>query len=56
MIHFLMLLSQAMNVLIMLVVMNQIIQIVSGIAKGGPGRAQALPNACCALPPRLQKD
>ena len=28
----------------------------SGVAKGGPGRAQALPNACCALPPRLQKD
>ena len=23
----------------------------SGVAKGGPGRAQALPNACCALPP-----
>ena len=28
----------------------------SGVAKDGPGRAQALPNACCALPPRLQKD
>ena len=27
---------------------------ISGVAKGGPGRAQALPNACCALPPRLQ--
>ena len=26
----------------------------SGIAKDGPDRAQALPNACCALPPRLQ--
>jgi len=23
---------------------------VSGIAKGGPGRAQAHPNVCCALP------
>ena len=28
----------------------------SGVAKGGPGRAQALPNASCALLPRLQKD
>ena len=28
----------------------------SGVAKSTPGRAQALPNACCALPPRLQKD
>ena len=27
----------------------------SGIAKGMPGRAQALLNACCALPPSLQK-
>ena len=27
----------------------------SGIAKGMPGRAQALPNACCALLPSLQK-
>ena len=27
----------------------------SGIEKGGPGSVQALPNACCALPPRLQK-
>ena len=26
----------------------------SGIAKGMPGRAQALPNSCCALPPGLQ--
>ena len=23
----------------------------SGVAKSMPGRAQALPNACCALPP-----
>ena len=23
-----------------------------GVAKGMPGKAQALPNACCALPPR----
>ena len=28
----------------------------SGVAKGMPGRAQALPNTCCALPPNLQKD
>ena len=28
----------------------------SDVAKGGAGRAQAFPNACCALPPRLQKD
>ena len=28
----------------------------SGIAKHTPGRAQALPNACCTLPPSLQKD
>ena len=28
----------------------------SGIAKGRSGRAQALPNAYCALPPSLQKD
>ena len=27
----------------------------SGIAKDTPGRAQALPNAFCALPPSLQK-
>ena len=24
--------------------------------QGQPGRTQAHPNACCALPPRLQKD
>jgi len=24
----------------------------SGVAKGGPGKAQALPNVCCALPLR----
>ena len=31
--------------------------LISGVAKGGPGVAQALPNlnACCALPPKLQK-
>ena len=28
----------------------------SGVAKGMPGRAQTLPNVCCALPPSLQKD
>ena len=28
----------------------------SGIAKGTPNRAQALPNTCCDLPPSLQKD
>ena len=28
----------------------------SGIAKGMPGRAYTLPNACCALPLYLQKD
>ena len=28
----------------------------SDVAKGTPGKAQALPNACCALPPSLQKD
>ena len=28
----------------------------NGVAKGGTGRAQTLPNACCALPPGLQKD
>ena len=28
----------------------------SGVAKGMPGRAQAYPNACCALPPSLQID
>ena len=30
--------------------------LISGVAKGGPGGAQALPNlnACCALPPKLQ--
>ena len=28
----------------------------NGVAKGMPGRAQALQNACCALPPSLQKD
>ena len=28
----------------------------SGVAKGGPDRAQALPNDGYALPPRLQKD
>ena len=28
----------------------------SGIAKGTSGRAQNLPNACCALPHSLQKD
>jgi len=22
---------------------------ISGVAKGGPGRAQACPNVCCAL-------
>ena len=26
----------------------------SGIAKGMPGRAPAIPNTCCALPPSLQ--
>ena len=26
----------------------------NGITKGMPGSAQALPNACCALPPSLQ--
>ena len=28
----------------------------SSVAKGMPGRAQVLPNACCTLPPSLQKD
>ena len=27
----------------------------SGVAKHMPSRAQALPNACCDLPPSLQK-
>ena len=27
----------------------------SGVAKGMPGRAQALPNVCCSLQPSLQK-
>ena len=27
----------------------------SDIAESTPGRAQALPNVCCALPPSLQK-
>ena len=27
----------------------------SGAAKGTPGRAEALPNAACALPRSLQK-
>ena len=46
------LLNQAMSVMITIVVMNQIAQIVSDIAKG----AKALPNACCALPPKLQQN
>ena len=28
----------------------------NGAAKGMPGRAQTLPNACCVVPPSLQKD
>ena len=28
----------------------------SGIDKGTPDKAQALTNACCALPPNLQID
>ena len=28
----------------------------SDVAKGTPGRAQSLPNACYALSPSLQKD
>ena len=26
----------------------------SGVAKGTPSRAQAIPNSCCVLPPGLQ--
>ena len=28
----------------------------SGIDKSMPGRAQALPNVCCTLPPSLRND
>ena len=28
---------------------------INGVAKGRSGRAQALPNTCCALPSGLQK-
>ena len=45
-----------MSVVKTLVVMKQTIQIVSGVALGGPGKTQALPNACCVLTPTLQKD
>ena len=45
-----------MSVVITLVVMKQIIQIVSGVALGGSGKTQALPNACCVLTSTLQKD
>ena len=44
-----------MIVVITLVVMK-IIQIVSGVALGGLGKTQALPNVCCVLTPILQKD
>ena len=36
--------------------MKQIIQIVSGVALGWPGKTQALLNACNLLTPTLQKD
>ena len=45
-----------MSVVITLVVMKQVIQIVSGVALGGPGKTQALPNVCCVWTPTLQKD
>ena len=48
--------SEVTNVMITLIVMIQIIQIVSGVAQGGPGRAHALPSACSVLPLRFQKD
>ena len=39
--------------------MQRIMSIITsalGVAKGMPGRTQAIPNACCSPPPNLQKD
>ena len=43
------------NVKDSIILLRSDINDIIGVAKGGSGRAQALPNACCALPPSLQK-